>query len=197
MFSEGISVATRGTGEQGTGRGGGRFEARVADVDLAARARLVRLRGADDAGAARHLFFFASCVLGRVWQRFLGPARARLIQLAAAAFFFLRGWRRVLASCTRSPLTAQPTGCAKPALRRLGLLTSVSQYASSAWLPNLEEVLAAACCGARFRCKRSLWPSTHADQPWVDALRLWWTSAAKQINRSLATHGGVGLTRKN
>ena len=40
-------------------------------VDLAARARLVRLRGADDAGASRHLsFFFTSSF---VWQRFLRP----------------------------------------------------------------------------------------------------------------------------
>ena len=42
---------------------------------------------------------------GRVWQRFLGPARARLIQLAEAAFFFFEAgdeyWRVVRAARSR------------------------------------------------------------------------------------------------
>ena len=82
------------------------------------------------------------------------------------------------------------------ALADLGLFASVSQCASPPRLPNFGKLVAAAGCGAWARCKRSLWPSTHADQPWVDALRLWWTSAAKQIKQlSGPTHGAVGLTR--
>ena len=84
--SRAVGRGVEGCGESGTGsmrpgRGGGRFEARVADVDLAARARLVRLRGADDAGAARH-------------PSFLRCARARL-------FFYLYSLRQPV-SCVAS-----------------------------------------------------------------------------------------------
>ena len=161
-------------------------------VDLAAGARLVRLRGADDAGAPRHLSFLAFWVA--CGSAFWALPELGLYSLRKPLFFSSR-----LATST-GELYAQPAHGTTDRLRQtsasqaFGLLASVSQYASSAWLPNyLEEVLAAACCGDRFRCKRSLWPSTHADQPWVDALRLWWT---QQQNRSKQL-SGPSLARRS
>ena len=110
-------------------------------------------------------FFFCFLRFGSRVAALFGPCQELgLYSLRQPLFFFSR-----LATST-GELYAQPAHGTTDRLRQtsasqaFGLLASVSQYASSAWLPNLEEVLAAACCGARFRCKRSLWPSTHADQ---------------------------------
>ena len=135
MFSEFVPVSTRGAGEQASGRGGGRFEARVADVDLAARARLVRLRGADDAGAPRHLscFFPSSCggaleSLG--WVCSLHSLR----QAKNCGEVSEEYWLAVKAARSPKNRPLAPNERSKA----LGvLLASVSQYASPSWLPNL------------------------------------------------------------
>ena len=120
-------------------------------VDLAAGARLVRLRGADDAGAPRHLSLF---LLRFVWQRFLRPGElgwvCRLHGLRQATNGREVSEEYWLAVRTARSLHKRQVAPNERSKAWAALLASVLQYASPPWLPNLGEVLVAACCGLIF-----------------------------------------------
>ena len=103
-----------------------------------------------------------------VWQRFLCPGGAgwvcslhSLRQAKNCGEVSEEYWLAVKAA--RSPKN-RPLAPNERSQAWAFLLASVLQYASPLGLPKRKSLLAAACCGARARCKRLLWPSTHADQ---------------------------------